>query len=269
MSSLLDRYERFAFDLDGTVWRSGRPLPGAIETFERLRAASRRVAFVTNSPERSCAQVATQLRSIGIAAHPDEVVTSGRAAAHFLTSRPVPARTVYVIGGQGLIDDLQGTDLEVVDGAAGERASVVVVGRDGNCTYSMLRTAFRAVSAGALFVGTNRDPTHPIVDGLEPGGGALVATVEYASGVTATIVGKPEQATIELVDLALGPPGRTLVVGDKPETDLETAHRAGWSGCLVLTGVTAPSDRIDPVPHHVLNSLDELVREESAADGLR
>lgn len=267
MSSLLDRYERFAFDLDGTVWRSGLPLPGAIETFHQLRAASKRVAFVTNSPERSCAQVADQLRSIGIAADADEVVTSGRAAAHFLTSQRAPARTAYVIGGEGLIEDLKGTDLEVVDGVAGERADVVVVGRDGRCTYSMLKTAFRAVSAGALFVGTNRDPTHPIADGLEPGGGALVATIEYASGVTATIVGKPELATIELVDLALGPPGRTLVVGDKPETDLETARRAGWSGCLVLTGVTAPSDRIDPAPHHVLSDLHELVREGSDADG--
>jgi ribonucleotide monophosphatase NagD (HAD superfamily) len=50
------------------------------------------------------------------------------------------------------------------------------------------------------------------------------------------------------------------VIGDRPETDLAMARRAGWQAVLVLTGVTAASTKIpsDHAPHHTLASIAEL-----------
>lgn len=259
MDKLSERYARFVFDLDGTLWRGSEPLPYAAEALGTLRAAGKRIAFCTNSPHRSAATVAAALVGIGIQAAAEEVVTSGRAACHHLAGAGMVGYRAFVIGGEGLRRDLAPLGLRFLDVDEGDRAEVVVVGRDYDCTYAMLRAAFRAVDAGAYFVATNIDRVHPTDDGLEPGGGALVAAVEYAACRAPIVVGKPAEPMLAVANEVLGAPGPTLMVGDKPESDVAGARRMGWDSAVVLTGVTASGDAMDPAPDLVLPDLSGLV----------
>jgi ribonucleotide monophosphatase NagD (HAD superfamily) len=116
-----------------------------------------------------------------------------------------------------------------------------------------------AVRGGARLIGTNGDPTYPTPDGVLPGGGSLVAAVAYASGVDATVAGKPNRPMVDAVTRRFGPIG--VMVGDQPRTDgvLARALRARFA--LVLTGVTKASDLpVDPAPDVVAADLAELVR---------
>jgi 4-nitrophenyl phosphatase len=240
-------------DLDGVVWLAEQPIPGASEAVERLRAAGQRVLFATNNSAVPVGEQEAKLARHGIEARGD-VVTSAMAAARVV----VPGERVLVCGGPGIVEAVAARGaLAVQDGDA----EVVMVGFDRGFDYERLRVAARAVDRGARLIATNDDATYPTPDGPIPGGGALVAAVAYATGVTPIVAGKPHPPMADLVRALGGSEG--TVVGDRPDTDGAFARELGYRFALVLSGVTGVSDLpVDPAPDVVADSLADLVARE-------
>ena len=240
----------WVLDLDGVVWLSSDPIPGAADAVARLRAAGERVVFCTNYSGNPLAEQEAKLAAHGIPARGD-VLTSSMAAARLVE----PGERVLICGGPGVTEAMEARGaVPVRDGDA----DAVVVGFHRDFDYERLRIAARAVDRGARLIATNDDATLPTPDGPIPGGGALVAAVAYATGVEAVVAGKPHQPMADLV-LAVGGPEGT-VVGDRPSTDGGLATRLGYRFALVLTGVTHEDDLpVEPTPDVVAASLAELV----------
>lgn len=234
--------ETWALDLDGVVWLAGHPIAGAPEAIARLRDRGRRVVFMTNNSSPTVAQHVATLRAAGIAADAAEVLTSAQAA----TTLVEPGMSVHVLGGPGVVEALEARGCRVrMTGPV----DAVVVGIDKGFTYAGLGAAATAVRDGALFVGTNDDPTYPTPEGLLPGAGTMAAAVATASGVTPVFAGKP---FAPMAALAAQRVGRIdVMVGDRPTTDGLMAHEMGARFALVLSGVTdaAQAAALDPAPH--------------------
>jgi glycerol-1-phosphatase len=264
LSSLLRGYDHVLLDLDGCVWIGGEPTPRAPEAILALRAAGKRVAFVTNDSRYGLEDFVRRLWASGIQASVEEVVTVGAALQHQLAERHEGARAV-VIGSLALHRHVIDAGLRVLRSTTGDAdADVVVVGVHDGFDYAELRAATRAVLGGAVLIGAARDATFPQPDGLWPGAGSLLAAVEAAAGVRADLViGKPEPQLFHTALDRLGP-GRALMVGDRPELDIAGAIAAGIDGALVLSGgaedpgPAAPPDRR---PVAVAATLAELVLE--------
>jgi 4-nitrophenyl phosphatase len=123
-----------------------------------------------------------------------------------------------------------------------------------------MRIASSAVRAGALFIATNEDATFPAADGLWPGAGAILASIERASGRRAEVMGKPHLPMMESAARRLGRRSGVAMVGDRNDTDLEGARSLGWMTILVLSGVTSGTEaaRLSPAPDLILDSLGSL-----------
>jgi len=265
--SLADGYEAFLLDLDGVLFRGDQRVPSAGPAVDALRAAGKRLVFLTNNSARTPEQVAEKLRALGIAAEPDEVVTSAQATAELLareaTGRPASA---YVIGQDGIRGALRDAGITVLDGDAGARSDFVVVGWDGTVTYEALRRATVLVRGGARLVATNADASYPAPGGeLWPGAGAILAAVETASGARATVVGKPNPPLIETA-LARAGTRDALVVGDRIETDIAGAEATGLDAALVLTGAGRASELLDndALPVAILRDVGGVLSEHPA-----
>jgi ribonucleotide monophosphatase NagD (HAD superfamily) len=110
-------------------------------------------------------------------------------------------------------------------------------------------------------IAAGRDRTFPAADGLWPGTGSIVAALEYATDREAKIVGKPDPQMFRTALDRLGP-GRTLVIGDRIDSDLSGAAAAGLDAAIVLTGVSTRSEAEaarDPEPVAIGEHLHELV----------
>ncbi len=87
-----------------------------------------------------------------------------------------------------------------------------------------------------MWVAANTDSSYPSPRGPLPGCGALVAALVTATGRAPLVAGKPAPAlhaeSVERVGAI-----RPLVIGDRLETDVLGAVRAGSDSLLVLTGV--------------------------------
>jgi len=256
---LAERYDCLLFDLDGVLYRGDRAIEAAPPTMAELRTRGARVIFLTNNSSRTPEQVADKLRSHGIEADPQEVVTSALATAELLAGRG--GGRAFVIGMDGVRDALAGAGIEVLDGYPDE-ADLVVVGFDGDATYERLKTAALLVERGARLVATNADASFPAADGLWPGAGALLAVVTTTTGAEPEIVGKPFAPLFES-GLRRGGGGRPLVVGDRLDTDIEGAAGLGWDSMLVLTGVSTRTDaEAGPVrPTVIAEDVSALLRD--------
>ena len=278
----VDEVDTFILDQDGVLFHGTEAVPGALETVARLQGSGRRCFFVTNNSGRSRAAVAARLNAAGLRATADDVVTAGYAAAqHCLACL---ARTAYVVGEAGQVEELEQAGLTVSGGPAaddgasltdadfaalfssGHRPDAVVVGLDSHFTYRKLAMASAFVQMGALLIGTNPDAGDRIGSGLAPGAGALIAAVEIASGTRAVIVGKPSATLLTQLIKAHGlEPGRCVMVGDRLDTDIAFGSAGGVRTCLVLTGVATLREAEEvPLgdarrPDCVLGSLADIV----------
>ncbi len=281
------------FDMDGVLYRGSLVLPYALETLERLRAASWQVFFATNNSTRTRDDYVARLAKLGLGGDRDHVVNSAAATAQYLAGRPKPPREVMVVGADGLraeiraagitvraAKDLPGNQppddaaLDGVDpGAMTEYLThlrdlppipdVVVVGLDLHLTYAKLAEAQRCILGGAEFVATNRDHAYPVEGRLLPGAGANIAALERATGKPALVIGKPEPGLFAEVLRRAGPDaGPAVVIGDSPDYDIVAGHRVGATGVLILTGLAGEDEAAaatgEATPDHVIRSLDEL-----------
>jgi HAD superfamily hydrolase (TIGR01450 family) len=219
------------------------------------------VAFVTNDARRSPEDYVRKLWSLGVQASLEEVVSAGAALQYVLAERP-KGTGAYVLGSPAIFRHVAEAGHRILNGTprANEADVVVVAGHD-DLRFDDLTAAIQAVLGGADMIASCRDRTFPTDDGLSPGTGAIVAALEYAAQRTAIAVGKPEpQIFLTALDRLDG--GRTLVVGDRLESDLAGAAAAGLDGAIVLTGV---ADRAqaqaaeDPAPVRIADDLHSLL----------
>jgi HAD superfamily hydrolase (TIGR01450 family) len=244
---LADRYDLFIFDLDGVVYLGREPIPGAVESIGALVAGGGRLAYATNNASRRAAEVAELLRGLGVPAREDEVVTSAQAAARLLADRLAPGAPVLVVGGDALRAEVTEVGLRPTGSAADDPAAVVQ-GYAPEVGWAQLAEAAVAVRGGARWVATNADRTLPSPRGPLPGNGSLVAALATAlDRQPDDVVGKPAPGLFHSAAARAGAT-RPLVVGDRLDTDIEGAVRAGMDSLLVLTGVTSPAQLVGAAP---------------------
>ncbi|MGQ0466230.1 MAG: HAD-IIA family hydrolase [Sporichthyaceae bacterium] len=239
-------YDAALLDLDGVLYVGPDAVRHAPESLESARAAGMRLAFVTNNAARTPHTVAAHLSDLGIPAKPDEVATSAQAAVRLVAELVAPGSAVLVVGGDGLSEALLERGLRPVSSADDDPAAVVQ-GYHPTVGWPILAEGAYAVARGIPWIASNTDRTVPTPRGIAPGNGTLVEVVRMATGRDPVVAGKPELAlhreSAERVDAQ-----RPLVVGDRLDTDVLGANRAGVDSLLVLTGVHGPADLLAAAP---------------------
>ena len=275
----------FLLDCDGVLWKGTAPIPGAAESVAYLRAAGKRVLFVTNNSTKSRVDYVDKLSAMcGIPASAGDILSSAFAAATY--ARTAGLQRAYVIGQAGLHEEMQAAGLTTLGAADFDKpfafgtlrpsdldpaVDCVVVGFDGQFSYYKLNMAAAYLRYGAprvAFIATNRDATFPDTHMVLAGGGTLVSAVETAAGRPPDVVaGKPSTALLDILEAAEPDVHRAhcCMVGDRLDTDIAFGN-AGKLGStlLVMTGVTHEAD-LEAItddlhrPRFVLPSFADLV----------
>lgn len=238
-STPLDGVDVLLADLDGVVYAGAHAIPHAIDSLNRA-AESIRVGYITNNASRTDASVATHLTELGLTVAPDEVVTSPQAAVRLLAEHVPAGSTILVVGGDGLVNELVKGGYTVTRSADDDPAAVVQ-GFAPEVGWKHLAEAAYALHPREdgfelPWIATNTDWTIPQARGVAPGNGTLVSAVHTAVGRLATVAGKPETPIFDEATARFGAT-RPLFIGDRLDTDIVGANRAGMDSVLVLTGI--------------------------------
>lgn len=254
-------------DMDGVLWHGDMAQPGLEAFFQTIRGLNLPFVLATNNANLSPEQYVAKLAKMNVSVDLPEVLTSGMATAQYLAERYRPAETrVFVIGGVGARQPLLdlGFTLTGLDDVDGERrADIVVSGLDKELSWDKLCAAALNIQVGADFYGTNGDATLPSERGFLPGNGATLAALTAATGVTPTIIGKPEPVIYRQALALLGvDPDRVIAIGDRLDTDILGAVRTGIRSLLVLSGISRESDiaDLDYAPTWVMQDIQAFTR---------
>ncbi|WP_201522163.1 HAD-IIA family hydrolase [Gulosibacter hominis] len=247
-------------DLDGVVYRGANAVPHAVEALNAASDRGTRVGYITNNASRTDADVAEHLRTLGLRTEAQDVVTSPQAAVRLLSEQVPTGSLVLVVGGAGLVDELVKAGYRVTRQAADE-PDAVLQGFAPDVNWLQLAEASYALRRDIPWIATNQDWTIPREQGIAPGNGTLVSAVHTATQKMAQVAGKPETALFTAAQERFGV-AHPLMIGDRLDTDIRGANRAGIASALVLTGIdqakqlfaSGPEDR----PDYIIRDLRSL-----------
>jgi HAD superfamily hydrolase (TIGR01458 family) len=222
----------FLIDLDGVLYVGNRAVDGAAEAIGFLIDNGYPFRCVSNTTRKSRHTIAGHLSVLGFRIPEKHIFTPPLAALAYMK---ITGRTNYYLLSTG---DVKRDFTET--GPTDPHASPdwVIIGDAGDkVTYDTMNAAFRYLMNGAELLALENDRYWMAADGLSLSAGPIVKALEYATGKTATVMGKP---SLEFFNLALQDmhlyPEQVVMIGDDILTDIGGAHRAGMEGVLVRTG---------------------------------
>ncbi|GMS78456.1 hypothetical protein PENTCL1PPCAC_631, partial [Pristionchus entomophagus] len=256
--------DTFIFDADGVLWLGDAALPGSSRTIELLLRLKKRVIVLTNNATKSRECYAKKLSKLGFPAqlNKESLVNPAAVVAEVLALSGMQnsGKKVYLIGAQGVRDELDAVGIEyfgfgpepedLSDGSAfmfdidleipSEDVGAVVVGYEKHFNYhKLMKAAIYLQESDCLFIATNEDETcpGPNPNFVTPDAGPLVAAVRCASGRDPITVGKPNKPAFDYICRRWKiDPNRTMMVGDRTNTDVMFGRDHGLKTLLVLSG---------------------------------
>ncbi|XP_072034114.1 glycerol-3-phosphate phosphatase-like [Amphiura filiformis] len=287
VKDFLDSFDTVLFDCDGVLWHGMEAESGAQDTIKKLRKLGKTPFFVTNNSTKSRKQYAEKFTKLGFEASKDEVFGTAYMAALYVKEHLNIQGKVYLMGGAGLEEEFQlhglsyiGPGPDPLEGDIADWANIpldpevqaVVVGFDGHVSYmKMMRAASYLNNPNMPFIGTNTDGRLPTKTGrVIPGTGCIVNSVKTAAGREPVIVGKPSKQLVECISKRHKlDRSRTIMVGDRLDTDILMGHNCGIRTLFVSSGISSleevkqhqasgSPDRLKFVPTYYLPSVGVL-----------
>lgn len=247
----IDGADLLLADLDGVVYRGKNAIPHAVESLNGIAARGVGVGYITNNASRTNESVAEQLQGFGLRTTAADIVTSPQAAVQMLRQHLEPGGLVLVVGGDGVVKELQKAGYRTTR-SADDQPDAVMQGFAPHVGWEALAEASFALARDIPWIATNQDWTIPVERGIAPGNGTLVSAVHTAVQKLPMVAGKPETPIFGAAVERFGA-SAPLFVGDRLDTDIRGAKAAGMRSVVVLTGVdrakqliaAGPSDRAD------------------------
>ncbi|KAH8261634.1 hypothetical protein KR044_012605, partial [Drosophila immigrans] len=256
----LDSFDSVISDCDGVLWVYGEPIPGSADVMNYLKKVGKRIYFCTNNSTKTRAELLKKGVDLGFHITEDGIISTAHATAAYLKARKFNKR-VYVIGSEGITKELDAVGIahtkvgpDQMHGSLGEFMSThlilekdigaVVVGFDDQFSFpKMTKAASYLSDPNCLFIATNTDERFPMPTLVVPGSGSFVRAIQTCAERDPIVIGKPNPAICaQLIDEKIVDPARTLMIGDRANTDVLLGYNCGFQTLLVGTGIHQLTD---------------------------
>ncbi|OPY39023.1 MAG: putative HAD-hydrolase [Methanoregula sp. PtaU1.Bin051] len=247
----------FLIDLDGVLYVGEKAIDGAREAIGLLKERGYRFRFVSNTTRKCRSTIAERLSRMGFSINETSIFTPPLAAIAKMNAEG-KHRCMLITTGDVHKDFEQWCEKDT----GSDAIDYVVVGDAGEAmTYEKLNRAFRLINAGAELIALEKDRFWMAPDGLMLSAGPFVAALEFATGKSATIMGKPSRQFFDMALRDMGlPADQVAMIGDDIITDIAGARKAGMRAVLVRTGKYSKSalDGAAIKPTAVIDSIAKI-----------
>jgi len=230
----------YFFDLDGCIYHTDQPAPGAKELLALLRSEGKRIGFITNNSRQTAGEIADKLRHMGFEIPPEEIITATEATGSYIKDRYGIIK-VKVVGSNSLERSIEKCGHQILPLSSADRADVIVIGRDTEFTFDKLQQIVDQEGESVRIVATNPDFFHPGIEGRRiPETGALTAAIEAIINKQIEYVGKPDLYLFYYAMQSFGIMAQKCVmVGDNLSTDISGGSQAGMTTVWIRGFVSA------------------------------
>ena len=261
--SLTEKYDYFIFDLDGTIYRGEHLIHQADKVINHLKASGKKVVFVSNKTTGTAEDYYNLLKNWGLNVEEDEIINSTIVVTNYLKQN-FNSDKFFAIGEDSFINEIEKSGLKFSTNA--DEVGIVLITLDRTLNYQKLEIAARALENGARFFAANIDDTCPVDDGEVIDAGSTISALEKRTHRKLELhFGKPSEFMLNEIKARLQfKPEKTLLIGDRLETDITMGNKFGIDTALVATGVKYfPNGAGNIVPTYQLNSVFDLLNQKA------
>ncbi|KAK0159987.1 hypothetical protein PV328_007438 [Microctonus aethiopoides] len=255
INEFINSFDTVLSDCDGVLWNKNDSIPHAADTLNAFTQLGKRVFFVTNNSTKTRDEFVKKCHMLNFIATKDSIVSTAYLVAQYLQDIKFNKK-VYLIGSSGIAQELDRVGIGHIglgpEGIISEdfdfshikcdpEVGAVVVGFDLHFNYlKVLKAASYLNNKDIMFIATNTDEQFPAgTNIIIPGTGSLVKCVETCAERQPIIMGKPSPYAAKMLENNYQiNPKRTLMIGDRANTDILFGKRCGFKTLLVLTGCT-------------------------------
>ena len=233
---LVDKYNSFIFDLDGTIYRGEHLIPRADEVINRLKSIGKKIVFVSNKTTGSVNDYYHLLKNWGLNIQEDEIINSTVVVINYLITN-FNHDCFFAIGEDAFINEIKKSGLKYSSDP--KEIKILLVTLDRTLDYQKLEIAAQALENGAKFFAANIDDTCPVDSGEVLDAGSTISALEKRTHRKLELhFGKPSEFMFNEIINRLKPnPEKTILIGDRLETDIAMGNKFGIDTALVETGV--------------------------------
>ncbi|MBU2494490.1 MAG: HAD-IIA family hydrolase [Bacteroidetes bacterium] len=257
---MINKYDAFIFDLDGTIYRGTKLIPGAKETVNQLKNLGKKLIFISNKTTGTVEQYFNFLIAHELSINICEIVNATTVLIKFL-SEYSPDSNFFAIGEEVFINELQEAGFSFTNNP--EEIEIVIVTLDRTLNYDKLEIAAKALELGARFFAANIDNTCPVDNGEILDAGSTISALEKRTHKKLEQhFGKPSKYMMDTINEKLQIPlNKCLIIGDRLETDIAMGNKFGIDTALVATGVKHfPNENSNIIPTYRINSVSDLIK---------
>jgi len=257
---MIEKYNSFIFDLDGTIYRGNDIIPGADKTINKLKELGKKILFISNKTTGTIEEYFNFLKGFGLDIDQSQIINSTLVLIKYLNSH-YPSQKFFAIGEKVFIDELINSGMIYSD-KPGE-IEILIVTLDRTLNYDKLEIAAKALENGARFFAANIDDTCPVEGGEVLDAGSTISALEKRTHRKLEMhFGKPSEFMMqEIRNLLNNNLANTLLLGDRLETDILMGNKLGIDTALVSTGVKLYfNGNTDITPTYNLGSVYDLIK---------
>lgn len=261
--NFLDKYDYFIFDLDGTIYRGEHLIPNADKVINHLKYSGKKIVFVSNKTTGTAKDYYRLLKNWDLNVEENEVINSTIVASRYLKQN-FKGEAFFAIGEDLFVKEIENSGLKY--STIPEAIKIILVTLDRTLDYSKLEIAARALENGARFFAANIDDTCPVDDGEVIDAGSTISALQKRTHRKLELhFGKPSELMFnEIKNHLQFIPSKTLLIGDRIETDIRMGNEFGLDTALVHTGVKFfPNGMENIIPTYQINSVFDLLNYKS------
>ncbi|HEX7357553.1 MAG TPA: HAD-IIA family hydrolase [Ignavibacteriaceae bacterium] len=257
---MISKYNSFIFDLDGTIYRGDNIIPNADKTINQLKELGKKILFISNKTTGTIKDYYLFLKNFGLNIEENEIINSTIVLKNYLIKNH-PQKKFYAIGEQVFIDELINAGLKY--SVIPEEIEIIIVTLDRTLNYEKLEVAAKALENGARFFAANIDDTCPVDGGEVLDAGSTISALEKRTHKKLEMhFGKPSDFMMKEISYRFnGDLSKSILIGDRLETDIAMGNKFGIDTALVSTGVKHYTNGNSEIkPTYYLNSVADILK---------
>ena len=242
----------FLIDLEGVLYSDNKLIEGAIETIKTIRKNNFKIRFLTNTTNAPVKQILEKLKNFNFDIVKEEIFSPIIAAKNYLTQNNL--KKICLITDPSLVKEFDKFEINQ------KNPDAIILGDIyKNFNWVILDNAFKLINENNCRLIALHKNKYCNRDGrISLDLGAFVCAIEYASGIKAKVMGKPEKKFFNLAIEDMGVPiNQVLVIGDDIVSDIKGAKDIGIKTIQVKTGkyqetdsdnkFTQPDERVESI----------------------